>query len=99
MKHTKGPWTIKASSSGNHFIYSDAKSSSVAGVNFVSRDIGDEEALANEVITAAAPELLTALERVAEEIRLFMELHEDDEDAAAAYYMAIDAIVKAKGGN
>lgn len=93
-EYTKGPWSVKEQAPDT-FVYEVmagkiGSSSCRGGVAFC-----DDKA--NAQLIAATPELLEALEEVTEQLRLFMELHDDDEDAPVAYDKAIAAISKAKG--
>lgn len=62
-KHTKGDWNT--SKTVNDFaIYADGHSSDIALVYKDSRSIPAEEAEANALLIAAAPELLAALKNL-----------------------------------
>lgn len=61
---TPGPWSLRRSTSGNHFIFSDHRAPAVAGVANTAKGIDDAEALANAQLIAAAPELRELLQRL-----------------------------------
>jgi len=93
-KHTPGPWTLSRSASGNLFVYSAARKSSIAGVAMVARDIDRAEGEENAHLIAAAPDLLAAL-------RLYIQAgHGNSTDhyqQGRAYAAAVAAIAKARG--
>jgi hypothetical protein len=110
-KHTPGPWTLFQDQSVRHYAGIEAGKLSIVAIGYpelipAMDDSGvhgrtEEEALANALLIAAAPDLLEALEKC-----LYIIGHPKDEpetlwrtddELKDAYESAVSAIAKAKG--
>ncbi len=98
-KHTPGPWRIKQSDSGHWFVVSGGTGNPIAQT---LRKVWRTEDEANARLIAAAPDLLAALEKLAQyadTCELFLrETHPGKADALGKRVScARAAIAKAKG--
>ena len=86
MKHTPGPWSMLTSSAGHHAVFASDQHGSQMIAGCHRKDPDDSVYLANAVLIAAAPDLLTALQ-----VLVYGGLNKSHFDAAKA------AIAKATG--
>lgn len=89
-KHTPGPWmACNAGTLWDYFVWSDAADKSVCNIDYSEQSAAEVEA--NARLIAAAPELLAALQALAE-VALYR-----DGDCTAQLTTARAAIAKATG--